>query len=373
MQQEEIFFQLIRFALEKGRPVPECARQADWDALYDISMKQTLAGIVYHAIKQLPDDMQPKDDLAIKWLLRGEKIRHRNQLLNAECMRQCRELAQQGLRTCLLKGQGNALLYPTPYMRTPGDIDLWTDESREKVIRTIRRLHPATTLETMHIAYTVGKKIPVEVHFYPSYANYIVSDMRLKRYFREQASEQFANHVCLPEYSDPICVPTVAFNRIYQLSHIYRHLFYEGIGLRQVIDYYYLLRQGFTAEEKAAFEQTARHLKLYRFACGLMYILRDTLGLAEEYLIAPADEADGQFILSEIMTAGNMGHHDPRFGDTRNETTLHRFVRKRKRSLAFVGKYGMEAIAEPFSTTRQWIWAKRHADTPRTQTDDNKH
>ena len=36
-------------------------------------------------------------------------------------------------------------------------------------------------------------------------------------------------------------IPTVEFNIILQLTHIYSHLMNEGIGLRQLVDYYYVL------------------------------------------------------------------------------------------------------------------------------------
>lgn len=36
-------------------------------------------------------------------------------------------------------------------------------------------------------------------------------------------------------------MPMTSFNVIYILSHLYRHVFTEGIGLRQLIDYYFVL------------------------------------------------------------------------------------------------------------------------------------
>ena len=36
-------------------------------------------------------------------------------------------------------------------------------------------------------------------------------------------------------------MPTTAFNVIYQLTHLYHHFFDEGIGMRQIIDYYYVV------------------------------------------------------------------------------------------------------------------------------------
>ena len=45
----------------------------------------------------------------------------------------------------------------------------------------------------------------------------------------------------LPDGAGDIAVPTTAFNVIYQLTHLYHHFFDEGIGMRQIIDYYYVV------------------------------------------------------------------------------------------------------------------------------------
>ena len=41
---------------------------------------------------------------------------------------------ENGFPNCILKGQGNALMYPDPYARVPGDIDIWLDGGREKIL-----------------------------------------------------------------------------------------------------------------------------------------------------------------------------------------------------------------------------------------------
>ncbi len=62
---------------------------------------------------------------------------------------------------------------------------------------------------------------------------------RLQHWFTRMAAEQFANEVTIG--GRPVAVPTPVFNAVYQLTHIYNHLFYEGIGLRQLLDYHYVM------------------------------------------------------------------------------------------------------------------------------------
>ena len=72
-----------------------------------------------------------------------------------------------GVRSCVLKGQTNALMYPDPYMRTSGDIDLWTDAKTLDIIRISRELDSKGEIGYHHIELSYFKT-PVEVHFFPS-------------------------------------------------------------------------------------------------------------------------------------------------------------------------------------------------------------
>ena len=64
---------------------------------------------------------------------------------------------------------------------------------------------------------------------------------RLQKWFKRNADLQCSNAVSLPDGIGEIAIPTMAFNVIYQLCHLYHHFFDEGIGMRQIIDYYYVV------------------------------------------------------------------------------------------------------------------------------------
>ena len=85
--------------------------------------------------------------------------------------------------------------------------------------------------------------VAVEVHYIPRYMYAPKYDRLLQDFFREKAEEQFCNQVTLEGAEGTCAVPTVEFNLVQQLSHMMSHVMGEGIGLRQFIDYYYVLRQ----------------------------------------------------------------------------------------------------------------------------------
>ena len=60
------------------------------------------------------------------------------------------------------------------------------------------------------------------------------------------------------------------------------HFFFEGIGLRQMIDYYYLLRRGFTEEERKETVRVLKYTNMERFARAVMYVMHDVLGLSHQ-------------------------------------------------------------------------------------------
>ena len=150
-------------------------------------------------------------------------------------------LREDGLRCCILKGQGNALMYPNPYSRTPGDIDVWIDVSMERIMEYAqKKFELEDDIRLQHLETSLDG-VPVELHFFPCSMNNPIYHARLQKWFRRNADLQCSHIVGLPDGAGDIAVPTTAFNVIYQLTHLYHHFFDEGIGMRQIIDYYYVV------------------------------------------------------------------------------------------------------------------------------------
>ena len=172
------------------------------------------------------------------WMGKAQQIRRQNMKVNAVASKLFSMLREDGMRCCVLKGQGNALMYPNPYSRTPGDIDVWVNASREQITEYAKKhFKLGDDIRYQHIETSVDG-VPVELHFFPCTMNNPIYNTRLQKWFKWNADLQCSNVVSLPDGIGKIAIPTTAFNVIYQLTHLYHHFFDEGIGMRQITDYF---------------------------------------------------------------------------------------------------------------------------------------
>lgn len=377
LKQQKIFFDFLRFCIGSAKEIPDTLKEADWKKLYAIAQKQALLGVLFYGILRLPKELAPEQKLLIQWMVMAEMIRKQNIKLFQDSVKVCQNFENEGFANCILKGQGNALLYPDPYMRTPGDIDIYLSGGRKKIMKYVNRVCPNQVMRYHHVDFPV-MKTAIEVHFTPSYMFCPIHNRRMQKWFGKVMDLQCSNVVTLPDRHGEITVPTMNFNVIYILSHLYRHVFTEGIGLRQLLDYYFVLVKwhtdltNLTDSNKSlpqmtqintdldALRHELKYLGLWKFAGAVMYVLHETLGLPEEKMIAPINVNEGRFLLAEIMQGGNFGQYDTRLGSKENEGKLHRYFRMNLRNLRFVKHYPKEALSEPLFRTWFAIWKKIH-------------
>ena len=359
VSQQRIFFDFLQFSIGTEAGIPTSVKDADWKVLYVIAKKQALIGVLFHGIKQLPKELAPDADLLFKWMGIAQKIRQQNIRLFIDSAKVSNNFKQLGFRNCVLKGQGNALLYPDLYMRTPGDIDIYLHGGRKRIMEYVDKVCPNQVMRYHHVDFPM-MKTPIEVHFTPSYMFFHIHNRRMQKWFKEVMDLQCSNVVTLPDGYGEITVPTMNFNVIYILSHLYRHVFTEGIGLRQLLDYYYVLINDELLVIRDTLHRELKYLGLWKFAGAVMYVLHETLGLPEEKMIAPVDVNEGRFLLAEIMQGGNFGQYDTRLGSKEDEGKLHRYLRMSLRNLRFVKHYPTEALSEPLFRTWFALWKKIH-------------
>ena len=238
-------FDFLKYCLGSKGDMSRVIACMDWQMLYSFASKQALLGLCFEGIERLgkeyPEELKRNPigrELLMTWMGKAQQICRQNMKVNAVASKLFSMLREDGMRCCVLKGQGNALMYPNPYSRTPGDIDVWIDASRERIMEyASKKFELGDDIRLQHLETSLDG-VPVELHFFPCSMNNPIYHARLQKWFRRNADLQCSNVVGLPDGAGDIAIPTMAFNVIYQLTHLYHHFFDEGIGMRQIIDYF---------------------------------------------------------------------------------------------------------------------------------------
>ena len=361
------FFAFLRYSLGYKRDMSMVIAGMDWQELYSFASKQALLGLCFDGIERLgkeyPEELKQNPigrELLMTWMGKAQQIRRQNMKVNAVASKLFSMLREDGLRCCILKGQGNALMYPNPYSRTPGDIDVWIDASRERIMEyTQKKFELGDNIRLQHLETSLDG-VPVELHFFPCSMNNPIYHARLQKWFRRNVDLQCSHIVGLPDGAGNIAIPTTAFNVIYQLTHLYHHFFDEGIGMRQIIDYYYVVNNDQLLVIKETLQKELKHLGLWKFARAVMYVLKEVLGLSEDKMIVPVDEKRGRLLLAEILDGGNFGRHFTKYAGFTHQSMGKKFFLKIWRNMHFIRYYPAEALCEPLFRTWHFFWRLKY-------------
>ncbi len=364
----DILFELIQLSLGNKNNLSRILSEEEWLMLFDMVNKQSLTSVLFVGLEKIFADGQgQKPKVLFQWFAIQQKATINNQLHNIRAKRLTDILKIGRFESCILKGQGTALYYDYPDYRQCGDIDVWVrvkgmendewnpDQSRDDILNFARKqMLQIGHVDIKHSDITFFSDVPVEVHFLPSWMYNPFTNKKLQSFFKEQTDIQFSNY----DSSLGFAHTTIEFDLVYSIVHIYRHIFSEGIGLRQLMDYYYILLRSSKEQRDVAFDILTT-LKMKSFVGGIMWILNEKFGMKKELLLCPTNLKHGEFLLSEILTAGNFGHYDERMLRIDKDKRFERGFVQLKRNLRFVGYYPSEVLWSPFWKLWHWCWRKQ--------------
>lgn len=314
---EEIFYALLRAAMT-GEAFDEVPTDDEWRWLYKVATEQSLLGVCFADRADIPMDV------AMAWAAETETIRGLNKLLNDEAARLTKLFADQGRKSAILKGQANARLYPDPFTRQPGDIDIWVEGGRDSVVALLNDMQILSDdkIKYHHAHMKTDGSIKVDVHFRPTWGTI---NPNTNRKLQEWLEREIKSTTVVEEGFN---VPTIRFALVMQLSHVQYHFLRSGIGLRQICDYYWLLRNA-TEEDRQAVAGVIKSFGLRHTAGALMWVLGEVLHLEKGLMYCRKDKWRGKWMLREMMAGGNFG----KFAKRREQGHLSRVIAIRLRHL----------------------------------------
>lgn len=379
----KLFFELIQVAICHRDSLSRMPSTAEWSMLYGLAVKQTVSGVCFCGVQRLPKDQLANmpTPLKMQWLAMAAKILQRNEVMNRKCAEVYKALTKEGFRCVILKGQGVATLYcdgdstETRFRgfqrvsegcrgvqrvseglsvsrniglyRQSGDIDVWMwkngfalKENRKEVVRFARTIQPDATGSEHHTAVEwMGTE--VEMHYEPAYFCNPFANRRFRKWFMEYDKSRFM--ISDKEFS----VPDAEFNRVFLLAHSFRHYMSEGLGLRQVMDYYFLLQNLNVNHDR---DNLIKRLGMARFEKAMKWVIG--------YVFEGKDGEDGRkygkMLLRHIMEGGNFGMYKAKTVASRH-THIGRFINQLAHDIRLMMYYPSEAVWAPLSMIREFL------------------
>lgn len=361
MVTRNLFFELLQLSVGTRNKLSETPTTKEWQEIYQTASEQAVVGVMANGLEHLPAEARPQKELLLEWIGTVQMIEQRNRFMDDHCLKLLRMLEKAGLRGSILKGQGIAKLYGDAdskdnlgKWRQSGDIDVYVDCEMEHALRAVREAGITVRgWDYKHAHLEIWKDVEVELHYHVEILFNLFKNKRLQKWFSARAEEIFSDPKRTENTDNRFTTPTIEFNVFYILLHIYRHFFTEGVGLRQVIDYFFVLRHIY-ADNTDVIEmvKAVRMFGMERFARGLMWVMREALNMPTVWMLWQPDEKEGIFILEQIVEGGNFGHYSQRVKRGRNGWN---YVRNMVgHSIHLVSHYPSEALWTPL-----WVvWHK---------------
>ena len=364
---ENLFYQLLRMALGRQVCLPHTPNEQEWKALYELAKKQSLIGVCFAGVQKLQTQRQePPEMTYLTWIAMAAKIQQRNEVVSRQCVELQGQLAADGVRSCVLKGQGVGALYRVhendndnnqnssdlSMLRQSGDIDVWVDTDEEGALRWVKKYQRVLDFDYKHVHLDVLEGTSVEVHYRPSTSRVPWYMKRVDHFTREKAC--WTNAVALGD--GMVNVPSLEFNLVFILQHIFGHLFAEEMTLKQYLDYYFVLKQAHVegADVQEAYRWMLR-MGMGSFAKATMWLLREVFGMPEELMICEADADEGRFLLDRVMAKeqkAKSGEH----GSVRWHLSV--FWAQQSKNLHLLTHYPLEVLFSPIWLARHFFWKR---------------
>jgi hypothetical protein len=341
-----LFLELLRSALWKKPADPALFHnlgEEAWQSLFEYSITQSATALVVDGISTLPLDCVPPRQVSIDMLLSVDNVEEANAKLNRVLAKVSDDYVSQGLPFILLKGQGNALYYPDPTHRSPGDIDLffYRDGDCEKAKRWAEKNgYPFEKENVKHSGYHYDGLL-IEIHHAAMHFLYRKYNKRFRNKVEEIVRD---NQLETIQICDTIVkVFPAEWNAFYVFAHLFHHFISNGIGLKQVCDWLLMLSARRNDIDKERFTAMARRFDLLK-------PMRVFARLGVKYLGASPDifpfelGEDSRFtdlVMDDVLRGGNFGYHRAEYQKHKLSLTLkhkwYNYSYRVSRAFLFVG------------------------------------
>ena len=239
---QTLYFSLLRAAIWGSEPVLPDVLPEDLSDVIALSLRQGTAPLVFNQMLKQPllmSRLTDKQKLQLKQICMSNMLEQ--QKLLSVLRRTWSALEQGGVFPVCLKGFGLSVLYPQPYLRVWGDLDVYVGPSQyHKAAALLRDAFPDAghhedeLEELKHYNFTLPEGALVEMHRTSVKLDH-PRDIRTYFPLEDAAvTPQSARKVTAEDME--IAVPEDRFNVLFTFYHAWDHCVTETGGMKQVCD-----------------------------------------------------------------------------------------------------------------------------------------
>ena len=284
----------------------------NFSAILRLAEEQSVVGLVAAGLEYVIDVKVPKSDV-LQFVGQTLLVEAQNQSMNEYLTWLIEMLREEDIYAILVKGQGIAQCYERPLWRSSGDIDLLlSDNNYEKAKDVLIPLANEVECEfksLKHIGITMKGGMVVELHGVlhsrlSRRMDCVIDEVQYDVFYhgRVRSWQNGKSIVLLPASDNDVIII---------FSHIIKHFYIEGVGLRQICDWCRLLWKYRESIDVELLETRIRKAGLMTEWKAFAALAVFWLGLPEEVMpfFDSRLRAKGERIMEFVLETGNFGHN----------------------------------------------------------------
>lgn len=300
---------IIKAALWGVKPDESLFESVDWKELIQLADVETVTGLLLDGLALLSPKLFPSEDRVMQLAGRQNKYAQYNQVHRDTIVQIDKTLKNNGIKAVFMKGQITGLRYPKPLHRQPGDIDFVVGKGdfakTLDILETIGRVDRYLVHEHHGMAWING--VTVEPHYKVHNYQRPSTDKAMQEMFAEVFPDKLIT-AGIDGHEVSVFPPT--FESVFLVSHMVNHVYEEGLGLRQVIDYAMFLDKCADMVDWLQHDERLCKMRMQRAFRIFSCICVTYLGLPLPHQIEPFSFREKEWarkMMEDILTVGNFG------------------------------------------------------------------
>lgn len=310
---QQAFFALVRAGLWEQNVQLSQPEEISFKEVYRLAEEQSVMGLVAAGIEHVQDVKVPQK-IALSFVGCTLQLERRNILMDKEVASLFELLCKRKINALMLKGQGIAQCYSRPHWRASGDIDLLLDDENYEKAKALL-ISKSTFVETeytseKHLGMMFGD-VNVELHG-TMHTRLSAKIDKLIDNVQEDTIKNGKTKIW-ENAGVEVKIPAPDNDVIFIFTHIIKHFYLEGIGLRQICDWCRFLWVYKETLNRKLLEDRLSEM-------GLMDEWRSFATLAVNWLGMPIEampfysgshkwQKKAEDVVSFVLLTGNFGHN----------------------------------------------------------------